>query len=997
MDLVDVGLRVTDKGALATLSKFTGSMHNAGRATEHFERTTKNLTRSLGALGGYFGIRQLVEYADTWTLINNRIRVVTQSQQQANAVQERLFNIAQRTRNTLAATSVLYTRVALNADQLGRSHEELLIATEAVNEALLISGATGVEAAQSMRQLAQALGSGRLQGDEFRTVMEAMPLVARAIADEMGVAVGQLKDLSKAGMIDVQTVLDALIKKHEEWSQVVGDMPFTIGQAFELVTNSLTRMIGIINTGLGITNRFGDALQDVANRWMGRVVAGVTALTAAMLAYKAALISTAIIQAAITSVRVINSYLQMARAVGAVYAATVMWRNASQGIIGIVAMIAAATVGVIAYKKTLEFIDEATKEWMSNQANLNDLLGEGVVIEDELTKKTRARAEDMVREAHQLVVMSAAEEASQKRLEIQFDAVNQRIEARRELQGDNLRVMLQAIDMEERLKIEALGYEEALEAQKDALEERQEIIERFNKSVQNSFADTFEKIFNEGIDKIGDLFDAIKRLFFRLVAEMASAQVMQRLGASFAAALGGIFGVSGELAAMKEKAIVAKGMAAQHMPGALGLVEEGPQTVSLSLEYESARTWAQLVAQYLGPVLGGFMVGRMIGGLTTNKFLGSAGGALGGAATGAMMGSVIPGVGTAAGAIAGGIAGAIGGLLGASKRQEEEARLLREQLEANRITMESNNLRLQEMRDAFGGTSNRRLFSGIEAIETVQKVIARMPRDATHGGLPFSRLTSDAEFALITSLAQELGIQILDSAGKLVPGALDQLIEAIKLSVQALTQWGNNLNDVRQRQEAYNKLFDVENSPQQKLNDSVAAIIKLAPDLAKLLNLPHLDLTTETGRTAALEAMRQVFTMIDTGVFTNNPELLGAFANKDQLIDAILNTKDALDELARVVFDIVTDFPRAMDIIYYEQLYGRYGLGAIGNGFGNDVVNDPLIPLPATSFYVEGGITIINEAGDSGEALLSKIESAAHARRARGGSVDLDRTGESLL
>src|SRR5512139_731013 len=248
MDLAWLGLGVDGHGAIRTLNQFTGSAHNAGRAGERLERTTKSLSWALKSVAAFFAWRELVEYADTWMLVNARIRLVTKSQEQANAVQERLYQIAQRTRNTMAATSVLYTRVALNADQLGRSHQELLDMTEAVNAAMLLPGATGVEAAQGMRQLAQALGSGRLQGDEFRTVMEAMPMVARSIADQMGVALGELYKLSKQGKINVQVVIDALLKAHDELVKRAEDMPMTISQSLILFRNAILRTIGILNT-----------------------------------------------------------------------------------------------------------------------------------------------------------------------------------------------------------------------------------------------------------------------------------------------------------------------------------------------------------------------------------------------------------------------------------------------------------------------------------------------------------------------------------------------------------------------------------------------------------------------------------------------------------------------------------------------------------------------------------------------------------------------------
>ncbi len=165
MDLARLGIVVDARGAISELGKFSASATNAGKSTDKMEKSTRKLSRSIRALGGFLGIRQLVEYADTWTLINARIRLVTTSTEQANQVQQRLFEVAQRGRNTLAATAVLYQRIALNTDELAISQEGLIGIVEAVNAGLLTSGSTGVEAAQSMRQLAQAFGKVKLDGD----------------------------------------------------------------------------------------------------------------------------------------------------------------------------------------------------------------------------------------------------------------------------------------------------------------------------------------------------------------------------------------------------------------------------------------------------------------------------------------------------------------------------------------------------------------------------------------------------------------------------------------------------------------------------------------------------------------------------------------------------------------------------------------------------------------------------------------------------------------
>ena len=1015
-NLATLGLRVDAKGAIRSLNQFSGSAHNAGKATEKFERTTKNLTATLGALGGYFGVRQLVEYADTWTLIGARVKVVTQSLEQQRVVQRRLVEIANRTRNTLAATSVLYTRTALNADQLGRSHEELLTVVESVNAAMLVSGATGVEAAQAMRQFAQALGSGRVQGDEFRTMMEAMPVVARAVADEMGVPLGDLYKLSSEGLIDVNTVIDALLRKNEELVALADQMPITVGQAYERLNNQMVQQIGILNEVFEITEKFAAALE-----WLGenldKVLAGFLAVTVASVAYKASLLAmasayslvalmakrVAIQQAIITSVQAIQAWFQLVRAIRSAADAQALLSMVSGGAIKAAAAVIAMVAGFAAYKLLLKEIEEQTEKWLNTQADLTGALGETATKLDDKWFATQNRIMDMVRVAQQEVVLAAASEEEQKRLEIAYDAVNKRIEARRELNGDLLADMIAAIDQEEELKLRALEITTVLEEQTKVFEERARIVKTFMRNVQTEFANVFVRMHKDGIATFADFFSTIKRMFIRLIAEMASGKLMAKLAGSFETVFQNMLGNVNQEAEALAEMIRAKGLAdpsrAPAMGGAPGLAAgvsledataiagvatDQVQAVSIKgITVTASKSLASQMAAFLGPVLGGFLVGGMLGSLTENRALGAGLGAAGGAATGALLGSVVPGVGTALGALAGGLSGAVAGFLGASKKRDEELKKLAELQKEHNMILARNSLALQDLKDAYLGVPRRDLF--LEAGRVFQKINEAF-RNYTMGSTFQGLNTFDQ--ALLDRLASATGITIRDKDGDIITKALKQLEEAVKLTIQALTSFGNNLDDVVARQEAYNALFDVQETPQQELQDAYAVLSQLAPDLLAQIGVANLNLNTPEAREAFLQGLRDIFNLIDSGAFTNDPALLGAFADKDQLIDAILRAKTALDEFNQVIFNVTTDFPRVMDLPFYEQMFGDFGTGINPNKAQGSI--------DQASLVIQGNV-IIETQDESGEVILQKIEEAAYERRARGGSVDVDRRGDSLF
>ena len=163
-------------------------------------------------------VREFTQASDTYTKLNSRIKLVTASAAEQAAVEQRLFESAQRTRSAYAGTVELYARVARNSDQLGASQAELLQLTESVNQAIQIGGATAKEASAGVIQFSQALASGELRGEELRSVMENMPRLAEAIAkglEAIGVGarvtLGDLRRLSQAGELTADRIFNALL------------------------------------------------------------------------------------------------------------------------------------------------------------------------------------------------------------------------------------------------------------------------------------------------------------------------------------------------------------------------------------------------------------------------------------------------------------------------------------------------------------------------------------------------------------------------------------------------------------------------------------------------------------------------------------------------------------------------------------------------------------------------------------------------------------------
>ena len=276
-----------------------------GVAARGAQGAVQLLRRALGTLGVTLGVRELVRLVDTFTNLTNRLRIVTSSTAQLTAVTERLFQVAERTRSSFESTTELFARTALAVRDLGVSQAETLQFTESLNQAVILSGASAQEANAGIIQLSQGLASGTLRGDELRSVLEQLPAVSDVIAQSLGVTRGQLRELGQQGRITARVILDAFREARDELAQRFATTVPTLGQAFTVLGNSLTRIVGALSTSSGATEALARAIIVLANnletvlrgaaalaitlgtvlaaRAIPAVIAGINALTLALL------------------------------------------------------------------------------------------------------------------------------------------------------------------------------------------------------------------------------------------------------------------------------------------------------------------------------------------------------------------------------------------------------------------------------------------------------------------------------------------------------------------------------------------------------------------------------------------------------------------------------------------------------------------------------------------------------------------------------------------
>lgn len=251
--------------------RFDEATKASDRHQQSVDRMASSLKRLLAAYLGLQGIKRIIDIADTFTNIEAKIRLVTDSTEDLIDMEEKLFEMANKTKTSYEATVTLYSRVARSKDELGKTEKQLLTLTELTNKAIQVGGSTASEASAGMIQFSQSLASGVLRGDELRSVMENMPRLAEAIAKGLGVTRGELRKMGEQGELSATKVTDAIISQKEVIDREFGTLPNTVGRALVELSNKFGKFIDDLNDSSGATSTLAagmlllaDHLDDVA-------------------------------------------------------------------------------------------------------------------------------------------------------------------------------------------------------------------------------------------------------------------------------------------------------------------------------------------------------------------------------------------------------------------------------------------------------------------------------------------------------------------------------------------------------------------------------------------------------------------------------------------------------------------------------------------------------------------------------------------------------------
>lgn len=793
------------------LEKLIGAQKKSGltstRMGQAFLRANTQVGRLSRGLQGFGGVlsaigigvfaNKVLASADAFVSMQGQLKLVADSQGELNRVYARALALSNETGQATEATVNLYARLARSTAELSLSQDDLFTITQAVNQSFVVSGASATESSSAILQLSQGLAAGALRGEELNSVMENSPRLARALADGLGVSIGQLREMGAAGDLTAEAVTGALLEMSHEINAEFQDMPMTIGRAMQSLSNSVNDALGSVDTG-PLTEAIGDAQQLLADP---KFRASLTELASAL------------VRVATAFAKSLAKGTQFAKFLGEELSARLN---------------GPAFGDIPRMEDKLERLNSKLKTTLVMSSNRINMMPR----ETKSTRRLRAEIEQLTREINLAYKeKSAAARITREQEEAQrlaADATRREAEAQRRLAKDQAEANRVAKEAEQgRTKLAVISAQAAdgsltlteaakqlgqalTGAAKETANAQEELktlelqadpvaaaLERFGKRLDDAFVGFFKRLIRDGKAS----FNGLKELALNALAEIIYAYSRKKiilalgLGAGSTGALAGTArsGGAGGLG------VLIKGMA--NIPSAVygnawGLLNNlsgrfAPNALGgINSFFGNAAAGINKTGQVLGGgfnagslitagggMLGGYLANRWFGpgkGTSVGSTLGSLGGGLASAAS-AGAGGIMAGLGAVAGPVGALVGAILGGALGSvfNKKPDKKTAFAQVDLRNNgevSVSGWTGKQFSQENRDAVAKLGQLgKAFANVIGGSTTRLDFAKDNRK----GLWFNEINYGAN---VDQLVKDMFQQIIDGAKNLEP-ALKTLIQ----------------------------------------------------------------------------------------------------------------------------------------------------------------------------------------------------------------------------
>lgn len=256
----DTATNATGRNTAEYFDRASRSVQNAADNVNDFSRRQQDAERQasmigdvwqrikgyIGAAGAAFGLSKLEGLSDTLAGNKARLELIVDDGGSVDELNKKIYASAMRARASYTDTAATISKLGLLAGDAFNSNDEMIAFTELMNKNFTIGGASTQEQSSAMYQLTQAMASGRLQGDEYRSIIENAPLLAKAIEDYMRNvqgAEGAMKDWSSEGLLTADVIKAALFSTADEVETRFARIPMTWGQVWTMASNIAIRAL----------------------------------------------------------------------------------------------------------------------------------------------------------------------------------------------------------------------------------------------------------------------------------------------------------------------------------------------------------------------------------------------------------------------------------------------------------------------------------------------------------------------------------------------------------------------------------------------------------------------------------------------------------------------------------------------------------------------------------------------------------------------------------
>ncbi|EPM0246276.1 tape measure protein [Klebsiella pneumoniae] len=271
----------------AALNGLNGSMGRLEASVNRTERSIGSMERTMSSLSGVakgllaaLSVQQVASYADAWTELNNKVANSVRTGETQAEVMQRIFDVSQATQSSLNGTATLYARLERGTRTYNTSAEDLTRLTTIINQGFAVSGATAQEAENAIIQLSQGIASGVLRGEEFNSVSEQGSRLMVALADSMGVSIGQLRAMAAQGQLTTDVVVKGLLSQGDAIGKEFANTTVSIAKGLQVAGNNITKFFGENSTVKSFAAGFRDSVITISENLetLGTALIGAAAI-----------------------------------------------------------------------------------------------------------------------------------------------------------------------------------------------------------------------------------------------------------------------------------------------------------------------------------------------------------------------------------------------------------------------------------------------------------------------------------------------------------------------------------------------------------------------------------------------------------------------------------------------------------------------------------------------------------------------------------------------